>query len=377
MRSRIITLCAVAVVMGAPLTAPAQATTNTRTKFDVVNLVSDVRGKAAVTDPKLVNPWGLAMGKTLWVSNAGTGSATVYSGEGRKQQTEVWIPGGAPTGQVVNPGDGFTVKGKPATFIFASPSGAITGWNAEVDPKNAIIGAFTRGADYKGLALAETDDGDFLLAADFAGGRIDAFDEDFKRVRLSRSAFRDRTVPRPTRRSTWRSSTAASASPTPCATPRPASPWPAAARASSAATTWTGRLTGRISRLGLNAPWAIVKAPEGLGAVRRTRCSSATSATAPSTPTAQPPPRRAARQQRQDDRAARPVGPGARHRGQRRRELPVVLRRHRRRQARPAGRDRPRAGRFEGLVAVDHVRPRTSPTHQTHQVQAQSPYGGY
>jgi len=181
MRPRIITLCAVAVVLGATLTSPAHATT--RTRFDVISLVSDVQGKAPVTDPKVVNPWGLAMGKTLWVSNTGTGTATVYSGAGKKEQTEVWIPGGAPTGQVFNSGEGFTVKGKPATFIFASPSGAITGWNAEVDPKNAIIAAFTRGADYKGLELVRTDDDEeFLLAADFAGGRIHAFDDDFRGI---------------------------------------------------------------------------------------------------------------------------------------------------------------------------------------------------
>src|ERR1044072_1223470 len=121
MRLRIITLCAGAVVLSTTLTAPAQAATNT--KFDVVNLISDIQGKAAVHDPKLFNPRGLAMGKTLWVSDTGTGTATVYSGAGRKEATEVAIPGGAPTGQVFNWGEGFTVKGNPATFIFASPSG--------------------------------------------------------------------------------------------------------------------------------------------------------------------------------------------------------------------------------------------------------------
>ncbi|WP_336213386.1 TIGR03118 family protein [Nonomuraea sp. LPB2021202275-12-8] len=265
MRLRIITLCAVAVVMGAPLTAPAQATTNTRTRFDVVNLVSDVSGKAAATDPKLVNPWGLAMGKTLWVSNAGTGSATVYSGEGKKQQTEVWIPGGAPTGQVFNSGDGFTVKGKPATFLFASPSGAITGWNAEVDPKNAIIGAFTRGADYKGLALAETDDGAFLLAADFAGRRVHAFDEDFRRVRLSRWAFRDRAVPNtysPFNVEVLNGSVYVAYALRDAQTGKSVA---GAGKGFVSRFNLEGRLTGRISRVGLNAPWAIVKAPRGLG----------------------------------------------------------------------------------------------------------------
>lgn len=262
MRPRIITLCAVAVVLGATLTTPAHATT--RTRFDVINLVSDVKGKAPVTDPKVVNPWGLAMGKTLWVSNTGTGSATVYSGTGRKEKTEVAIPGGAPTGQVFNPGEGFTVKGKPASFIFSSPSGAISGWNAEVDPANAIIAAFTRGADYKGLELVQTEDDEaFLLAADFASGRIHAFDEDFRRIRLASWQFRDRELPEGynaynvavANGSVWVS----------YALRDPATGKPAFGKGKGFVSRFnaTGRLTGRISRVGLNAPWGITAAPKG------------------------------------------------------------------------------------------------------------------
>ncbi|WP_113704274.1 TIGR03118 family protein [Nonomuraea lactucae] len=261
MRLRIITLSAVAVVLGATLPTPAQATP--RTRFDVVNLVSDVRGKAPVTDPKLVNPWGLAMGKTLWVSGTGTGTATVYAGQGRKEQTEVAIPGGAPTGQVHNPTDGFTVKGKPATFIFSSPSGAITGWNAEADPKNAIIGAFTRGADYKGLALAETDDGDYLLAADFAGRRIHAFNSDFERIRLRRWQFRDPAIP--SNYSPFNVAVANGNIWVAYALRDPATGKSVAGAGKGFVSRFNGagRLTGRIARTGLNAPWAITAAPRG------------------------------------------------------------------------------------------------------------------
>lgn len=263
MRFRIISLCAVAVVLGSTLTTPAHATT--RTRFDVINLVSDIKGKAPVTDPKVVNPWGLAMGKTLWVSNTGTGTATVYSGTGKKEQTEVWIPGGSPTGQVFNPGEGFTVKGKPATFIFCSPSGAITGWNAEADPANAIIAAFTRGADYKGLELVRTDDGDFLLATDFAHGRVHAFDENFRRVRLARWQFSDSSVPEGynaynvavVNGSVWIS----------YALRDPATGKPVFGSGKGFVSRFDadGRLTGRISRVGLNAPWAMTAAPRGWG----------------------------------------------------------------------------------------------------------------
>jgi uncharacterized protein (TIGR03118 family) len=208
MRPRIVTLCAAALVLGSTTgTIPAQATsasttTTPATKFTQTNLVSDVKGRAALHDPKLVNPWGLAIGKTLWVSDSGTDVSTVYSGmpgKVKKEQTQVQIPGGRPTGQVFNPSQKFVVKGKagsgPATFITASPSGAITGWSAKADPKNAVIAAFTRGADYKGLALMQTNRGPFLLAADFARNRIDVFDGNFNRVQLARGAFKDPAVP--------------------------------------------------------------------------------------------------------------------------------------------------------------------------------------
>ena len=44
------------------------------------NFQSDIAGVAAHTDPNLVNPWGMAVssGGTIWVSNNGTGTSTLY-----------------------------------------------------------------------------------------------------------------------------------------------------------------------------------------------------------------------------------------------------------------------------------------------------------
>jgi hypothetical protein len=99
---------------------------------------------------------------------------------------------------VINTGEEFVVKGPggsgPATFIFAGPSGAITGWNTEADPDDAIS-AFVKGADLKGLALAQTNRGPMLLAADFANNRVHAFDGDFDRIQTGRDAFRDPGMP--------------------------------------------------------------------------------------------------------------------------------------------------------------------------------------
>src|SRR5262245_61429310 len=80
------------------------------------NLVSDLASQTPiVTDPLLVNPWGVAFGATgpFWVSNAGTNSATLYSvdattGAVAKLPLVVSIPG-APSGQVFNGSTDFVV----------------------------------------------------------------------------------------------------------------------------------------------------------------------------------------------------------------------------------------------------------------------------
>src|SRR5690242_2568597 len=73
-----------------------------------VNLVSDTSGNAIVTDPLLINPWGVSFSPTspFWVSNAGTLTSTLYSVNGTtgavaKVPLNVNIPG-QPTGQVFN-----------------------------------------------------------------------------------------------------------------------------------------------------------------------------------------------------------------------------------------------------------------------------------
>jgi hypothetical protein len=46
------------------------------------NLISDVAGVGAeVTDPNLVNPWGVSFrqGSPLWISEQGKNSATLYT----------------------------------------------------------------------------------------------------------------------------------------------------------------------------------------------------------------------------------------------------------------------------------------------------------
>jgi hypothetical protein len=70
------------------------ATTAFGQNYSQVNLVSNTSGVAPVTDPTLVNPWGLSRSSSSpwWVSDNGTGLSTLYNGAGTKQGLIVTIP---------------------------------------------------------------------------------------------------------------------------------------------------------------------------------------------------------------------------------------------------------------------------------------------
>src|ERR1700757_3899674 len=83
------------------------------------NLVANVAGQADVTDPNLVDPWGLSFSSTspFWTSNHLTGTSTLYSGNGAITAVVVTIPPGKastppgrPTGQVQNGSNGFILQ---------------------------------------------------------------------------------------------------------------------------------------------------------------------------------------------------------------------------------------------------------------------------
>src|ERR1700724_2848559 len=110
------------------------------------NLVSNVSGVAPVTDPQLINPWGISRGSGTpwWVSDQRTGLSTLYNGAGVKQSLIVTIPPadptnkntptGTPTGTIFNGSqtDFLLAPGKPALFLFSTIDGTIAGWNPAV-----------------------------------------------------------------------------------------------------------------------------------------------------------------------------------------------------------------------------------------------------
>jgi uncharacterized protein (TIGR03118 family) len=153
--------------------------------YKQTNLVSDVEGLAANTDPNLVNPWGLTRSATSpwWVSDNGTGKSTLYNGAGLPRSLVVTVPpasGSTPTGTVSNGGPGFVVTqgllSGPARFLFATEGGTISGWNPAVDPTNAVIAVDKAGsAIYKGMTLATVNNNTFLYVANFKSGQVEVY----------------------------------------------------------------------------------------------------------------------------------------------------------------------------------------------------------
>ncbi len=223
-KRRVAALAAVAVSTGLFAAAPSAVADNgaASRSYQQNNLVSDIPGLAAHTDPNLRNSWGTSTGPGLpiWVSDNATGKATLYDGQGNpqpgpgKQQLAVSIPAppsagagavGAPDGTVFNTASsGFVISkdgvSAPSRFLFATEDGTIAGWNPAVDPTHAVIAvdrstatdpAGDRGAVYKGLALVSTPAGNFLYATNFRFGTVEVFDSNFNLV----NTFTDPTVP--------------------------------------------------------------------------------------------------------------------------------------------------------------------------------------
>ena len=182
------------------------------TSYLVHDLVSDQQGVAPITDPHLVNAWGIAVGpQAMWVSANGKDLSDVYTGDVAgspftKNPLEVNIPVGEPTGQVLNntASDFFVSDGTntgQALFIFASESGVVSGWSPAVPPPapstEAQLGfQASDGAVYKGIALANdaANGKNFLYVADFHNNQIDVLDSRFALTSLGDS-FVDPNLP--------------------------------------------------------------------------------------------------------------------------------------------------------------------------------------
>jgi len=166
--------------------------------FIQTNLVSDIPGLAALTEPELHNPWGIShtAASPIWVSNQGTNTTNLFAVTPTLMKVSpmgtngnIAIPTTAsgpqgPTGQVANTNtSSFPVNGgdgMSAHFIFANLNGTISAW--DMGP-TAFIQVPASGAVYTGLAINQAQTR--LYAANGAGsGSIDVFNSSFTQVPL-------------------------------------------------------------------------------------------------------------------------------------------------------------------------------------------------
>ena len=192
-------------------------------EFTQTNLVSDAQPghlTAAIQDPNLINPWGVAFPPTgpFWVANNHTGTATVYNVDPKTNTptklglvVTIATPSGqttpaSPTGVVFNDSHGFVVNGAPASFIFDTEDGTLSAWNSttgtqtvlmvdnSADPAHGdpnVPPAEGIGAVYKGLAIGQDDGQTMLYATNFRHGTVDMFNDQFQQV----GSFTDSSLP--------------------------------------------------------------------------------------------------------------------------------------------------------------------------------------
>jgi uncharacterized protein (TIGR03118 family) len=174
------------------------ATAGPLVAYNVYPLVSDSSAVTApLTDPSLVNGWGLSATATSpwWASNNKTNTSTLYSGVGSKSALTVSVPGG-PTGTVANSSatdfpvsQGGTTA--PAKFLFATQAGQILGWAPSVSATTAVtaVDDSSTAAEFDGLTTLN----DQLYAADFHNAKVDVFNASFAPVT---AAFTDPGIPK-------------------------------------------------------------------------------------------------------------------------------------------------------------------------------------
>lgn len=166
--------------------------------FQQTNLVSDVPGLAATTDPNLVNPWGLTRSATSpwWVADNGTGVSTLYNGSGGIVPLVVTIPvppGGTPpsgpTGTVFSGTSAFMGD----IFIFVTLQGTVAGWTSGTTAVTRVNNSGS--AVYTGVTIAQINGASRLYAANFLAATVDVFDSNYMPVTLPAGAFSDPMLP--------------------------------------------------------------------------------------------------------------------------------------------------------------------------------------
>jgi uncharacterized protein (TIGR03118 family) len=150
--------------------------------FNQTNLVTNdqTANPAQITDPNLVNAWGISFSPTspFWVSDNGAGVATLYNVNPNTNATSiaslvVTIPPagtGTPTGQVFNANVG-AFNGD--LFLFVSEDGTVSGWRGALGTTAETLQVASDANVYKGTTEATINGNSYLYAANFRAGTID------------------------------------------------------------------------------------------------------------------------------------------------------------------------------------------------------------
>jgi len=174
--------------------------------YTLTNLVTNL------TDPHLVNPWGLsrpasstAKENEWWIADQATGLSTLYDANGSLVNLVVTIPPASGTGTGSPAGTVFYNN----NFLFATLDGTISNWNANTKPSKPgtscsqchvtsatiMVNHSASGAVYTGLTVAKnaTSGAVTYYAANNNGG-VEAYDTSFNPVTLP-GAFVDANIP--------------------------------------------------------------------------------------------------------------------------------------------------------------------------------------
>lgn len=191
-----------------------------------------------MVDPLLENGWGIAIrppgaGGHFWISNANTGTTTVYVGDVHRadgsfmplfqdELTVVEIPQGhgvvdngvtyqwdsMPTGQVFNhSGTDFVVSGEGVSaaskFIFVNGDGTISGWTEKRDAQGVlhrqtksvimVDNSHTYNNEmlvYTGCAITDFPNGNKLYVTNTLTNEVEVYDHEFRRLPVGADKFR-------------------------------------------------------------------------------------------------------------------------------------------------------------------------------------------
>jgi uncharacterized protein (TIGR03118 family) len=266
---RVALIAALAVVCLTGAASVAAMLNGGSSGYTVHPLVSDEPPRAPSRDRSLVNSWGLAASPTgpWWTANEASDTSTLYSALGRKQHLTVHVDGG-PTGIAFYGGKGFAVRAgdvtDPARFIYACEDGMIRAWTPTVpgpwsDEAEVVVDEAGEAAVFRGVTIA----GERVYATDFHNGRVDVYDNHWRRVRRA-GAFADPAIP------DWYAPFGIQASGDRVFV---SFVWRAPVNGNDAPTggyvdefDLDGRLVARVAHRGaLNAPWGMAIAPRSFG----------------------------------------------------------------------------------------------------------------